>query len=119
MKRMMIAAVVAAGLATAGLVVGCESMKKDRDDHAGHAGHGGHAEHAEHDGTTEVAVSMTEVPRPVSNAFTKNHPGARAVSVKKETYADGLVHYEFEWTDNDGTKREAEYSAEGEELDEH
>ena len=102
MKRMMIAAVVAAGL-----VVGCESMKKDRDDHA------------EHDGTTEVAVSMTEVPKPVSAAFTKNHPGARAVSVKKETYADGLVHYEFEWTDNDGTKREAEYSADGEELDEH
>ena len=103
MKRMMIAAVVAAGL-----VVGCESMKKDHDDHDDHDA-----------GTTEVAVSMTEVPKPVSNAFSKNNPGARAVSVTKETYADGMVHYEFEWTDNDGKKREAEYSTEGEELDEH
>lgn len=102
MKRMMIAAVVAAGL-----VMGCESMKKDHDDHAGH------------EGTTQEAVSMTQVPKPVSAAFTKNHPGSRAVSVTKETYADGLVHYEFEWTDNDGKKREAEYSAEGEELDKH
>lgn len=100
MKRILIGSALAISL-----VIGCESMKKKTDDHDG--------------GATEATIAMSDVPAAVSAAFAKDHPGVTASRVKKETYADGLVHYEFEWTDAAGKKHDVEYSADGEQLDEH
>ena len=97
-------AIVAAVLA-AGVVVGCESMKK-HDDHHGK-------------GTTEATVTLAEVPAAVSAAFAKDHPGVTASKVKKETYENGTVHYEFEWKDAAGKEHDVEYAADGEKLDAH
>ncbi|MEO6436167.1 MAG: hypothetical protein ABIP55_10450 [Tepidisphaeraceae bacterium] len=106
MKQMVILSVLAAGMA-----IGCESMKKH--------------EHAEHhdkhhgEGTKVAAVAMADVPAAVSGAFQKAHPGVKVGEVKKETYQDGTVHYEFEFTDAAGKKQEVEYSSSGEALDAH
>ena len=97
MKRLMVAVVLA------GLAAGCGMMNKGDDG----------------EGTTETTISMNEVPAAVSAAFAKDFPDAKVSKVEKETYADGTVHYEFEWTDAAGAKKEVEYNTDGDQLDEH
>ena len=91
----------------AALAAGCESMKGDRED-----------DDKGEQGATHAIIQQSEVPAAVSAAFKKAHPGATVGKVEKETYADGTVHYEYEYTES-GKKGEVELSAEGEVLDKH
>ena len=70
------------------------------------------------EGTRLEKIDAASAPAAVTSAFKKDHPNAANPMVKKETYKDGTIHYEFEWTEN-GKKREVEYSADGEQLEGH
>lgn len=69
--------------------------------------------------TTEVEIANDAVPANVMAGFKKEFPDATDVEVKKETYKDGLVHYEFEFKGKDGKKQEVEFNTEGVSLDAH
>ena len=75
--------------------------------------------HGDDDGETEVKIAMTDVPQNVRQAFERDHPGVTVKTVERETYKDGTVHYEFEFTDASGKKSEIEYSADGVKLEDH
>lgn len=70
-------------------------------------------------GTTHEDIAPEALPAKVRAGFEKAHPGAKIKEVEKETYSDGLVHYEIEFVDKDGKKHEVEYNLDGEELPEH
>ena len=89
-------------LAAAAFAVGCQNKDDDAN--------GGDETHA--------VIQQSEVPAAVSAGFKKAHPNATVTKVEKETYADGTIHYEYEYTEN-GNKGEVELSAEGEVLDKH
>ena len=91
----------------AALAGGCESMKGDREDD----------DKGEKE-ATEAVIQQSEVPAAVSDAFKKAHPNATVNKVEKETYTDGTVHYEYEFTEN-GKKSDVELGADGEVLDKH
>ncbi|HEV2294799.1 MAG TPA: hypothetical protein VGR35_13170 [Tepidisphaeraceae bacterium] len=55
----------------------------------------------------EMTISLSEVPPAVRASFEKMHPNATVHQVEKETRADGMAAYEFEFT-QDGRKREVE-----------
>jgi YD repeat-containing protein len=85
------------------LSMGCEHFKREK-----------------HDGETKhVHMSAADLPKAVSDGFTRDHPGATIREVEKETYADGTVHYEVKYTTPDGKQEEVEYDAKGEELEKH
>ena len=84
-----------------------------------HDRHGrGHEDH-DHGDTKEQTISMNDVPAPVRSGFEKANPGAKVKKVERETYADGTIHYEFEFTTADGKEQEVEFDASGEQLDAH
>ena len=91
----------------AALLIGCESMRGDRED-----------DDKGEQGATEAVIQQADVPTAVSGAFQKAHPNAKVTKVSRETYKDGTIHYEYEFTEN-GKKGELELSAEGEVLDDH
>jgi uncharacterized membrane protein YkoI len=99
--------VLVAALGSA-LSVGCANMcpKKDKAETGG----------AE---AKTVQIEQSQVPAKVMTAFQEDHPNVKLEKAKKETYADGTVHYEFEWKDTAGKEHEVEYSADGEQLDKH
>src|SRR5688572_8033896 len=89
----------------AALAAGCKSDGDDDHEH-------GTAE------ATEAVIQQDDVPDRVSSAFKKAFPNASVNKVSKETYKDGTVHYEYEFTEN-GKKREVEFDANGELLEKH
>lgn len=91
----------------AALAAGCESMKADREDD----------DKGEKE-ATEAVIQQSDVPAAVSAGFNRAHPQATVTKIEKETYNDGTVHYEFEFTES-GRKGEVELNAEGEVLDKH
>ena len=70
-------------------------------------------------GEKVVQIEQSQVPANVMAAFKKDHPNVTLTKAKKETYANGTIHYELEWKDAAGKEHEAEYSAEGEKLEAH
>jgi uncharacterized membrane protein YkoI len=71
------------------------------------------------DETREEKVSADQVPAGVMAAFKKAFPDVTIEKIKKETYTDGTVHYEFEYKDKDGKKHEVELNSDGEVLEDH
>lgn len=71
------------------------------------------------DGTVEQPIKMEQVPQVVMFSFQKDHPRITPKKIEKETYTDGTVHYEFEWSGVNGAEVEAAYNVEGELLDSH
>jgi len=93
-------------LAAALTLGGCEMFGKDR--------------HEKNDeGTKEEQIEVSALPANVRAAFDQAHPGATIKKVEKETYADGTIHYEIEFTAKDGARGEVEIDAAGEVLPEH
>jgi uncharacterized membrane protein YkoI len=94
-------------LALAAALVSCKSDNGEHrhDDH-------GTAE------ATHAVIQQGDVPDRVSSAFTKAYPKAKIANVSKETYADGTVHYEYEFSEN-GKEQEVELDANGEVLEKH
>jgi uncharacterized protein YcfL len=88
------------------LALGCSHMTGDKH------------EEKEHDAKT-VKIDQSQLPANVMTAFQKDHPNVQLQKVKKETYADGTIHYELEWKDAAGKEHEAEYNDAGEELEKH
>ena len=64
-------------------------------------------------------IPLADTPAAVKDGFAKEFPGATIKEVEKETYADGTVHYEIEYTGKDGKEHDVEFNADGEKLDEH
>ena len=92
MKRYMVLAAVGAMLA-----MGCAHQKEEKHE----------------------KISLTAAPAAVKEGFAREFPGATIRQIQKETYADGTVHYEVEYRDEDGKAQEVEFTADGERLDEH
>lgn len=84
---------------TSALLVGCQSGSRS--------------------GSHEETIPLTQVPAAVKAGFDKQYPGAKIEKIEKETYADGTVHYEFEFEDKSGKDMEVEFNADGEVLDGH
>jgi hypothetical protein len=103
MKRMIVMALLAA-LVAAG---GCR--------HDGHRGR-----HGEHEmAATHERIAFSQLPQPVQAGFHREFPNAKVEKVEKETYANGIMHYEIEFVTADGKKMEVEFDEDGELLDEH
>jgi uncharacterized membrane protein YkoI len=99
MKRITVSVVLM--IATSLLVVGCSAMNKEDDD------------------TRHEEIAISALPANVKASFDKTYPGATIKEVEKETYADGTVHYEIEFTTKEGADSEVEIDAGGEVLPEH
>ena len=69
-------------------------------------------------GSKYAEIKPSELPPAVKSGFEKEYPGATIHKVEKETYRDGLVHYEIEFTDKTGKKQEIEFNEQGEPLEE-
>ncbi|HYO07355.1 MAG TPA: hypothetical protein VER17_00150 [Tepidisphaeraceae bacterium] len=69
--------------------------------------------------TKEVEIRQDQLPAAVRAGFQRDYPNAKIDEAKKETYANGTIHYEIEFKDAAGKEQETEYTAEGERLDEH
>lgn len=98
------------------VLVGCESNRK--------SGMGGAcccmpAKATEVDDAKTVEITRDQVPAKVLASFEKAFPGVTIAEIKQETYADGTVHYEFEYKDKTGKELEVELNAEGEVLEDH
>ncbi|HLL89639.1 MAG TPA: hypothetical protein VK324_10065 [Tepidisphaeraceae bacterium] len=111
-------AALAAALFLGATVVRADEAKHDHK-HGDKTEHKDGHKHGHDDGTKEEKVEAAAVPAKVMQAFNKDHPNATAPEIKKETYKDGTVHYEFEWKDADGKEHEAEYNTDGEQLEDH
>lgn len=95
----------ATALLSAAILVGCQSHQSDKSDYD--------------DDAKEVEITRDQVPAVVQASFDKAFPGVKIKEIKKETYADGTVHYEFEYLDKDGKEHEVELADDGEVLDDH
>jgi uncharacterized membrane protein YkoI len=71
------------------------------------------------DGTTEETITYAQLPAKVAQTFEKEFAGAKIGEVTKETYADGTIHYEIEFTKADGTHTDVEFNTDGELLHDH
>lgn len=69
-------------------------------------------------GAKYTHIKASELPPAVKAGFDKEFPGVTIYEVKKETYSDGVVHYEIEYTDKAGKKKEVELNDQGEVLEE-
>ena len=67
-------------------------------------------------GAKTVEIDPVQLPANFRVNFDKAYPGATITAVEKETYPDGTVHYELEFTTQHGVEKELEFSADGEEL---
>jgi uncharacterized membrane protein YkoI len=92
---------LAGSVITLSLIGGCNSADK----------------HA--DRTTEEEIAAETVPAVVMDAFKLAYPDVTIEEVEKETYADGTVHYEFEFKGTDGNEHEVELNDMGEVLEDH
>ena len=109
---MKLTSITAAAVVASALAFGCKGSHHDHDGHDHH----GHSHHSE---AKEVEIAEKDVPAPVMAGFRKAFADAKIEEVNKETYADGTVHYEFEFKDKSGKEHEVEFSATGEQLDDH
>jgi hypothetical protein len=98
-------------IATAALTIGIASL--------GGCKSMGDKEDREEGGAKHVDIPADQLPQAVRDGFAKAFPGATIKEAEKETYPDGTVHYEIEYTGADGKEHDAEFSAEGEQLDKH
>jgi hypothetical protein len=112
MKRELIALAVAGAFLTSPLVA--PTFAEDTKDEHKHE-HG----KPDADGTKHEDVKVDDLPAKVRAAFDKDFPDAKITEVEKETYKDGIVHYEIEYKDKDGKEHDVEYSADGEKLEKH
>jgi len=69
--------------------------------------------------STSAVVAPETVPAKVMAGFKKQFPNATLIKVEKETYKDGMVHYEFVFKDGEGKKHEVEFDEDGAELGNH
>ena len=69
--------------------------------------------------TRHEKIAQSALPQAVRDGFEKQFPGATIAEVEKETYANGVVHYEIEYRGSDGKERSVEIDAEGEVLEAH
>lgn len=103
--------------------VGCQTGGKSHVCHCGnetvHKEQDQHEHDEKKDGKREELVSADKVPAVVMGEFQKAFPGVTIEKIKKETYADGTVHYEFEYKDKDGKEHEVELNNDGEVLEDH
>src|SRR5437016_2000163 len=74
--------------------------------------------HHEEGKTSEMVVPADSVPQPARDAFAREFPGATIKKVEKETYKNGDVHYEFNYSDKAGKSGEVEYDAGGKRMHE-
>jgi len=93
-----------------------EDMKEEKDKGEQHDKHD--HDHDDDESKSEE-IKVGDLPAKVSSAFAKDFPGAKIEEVGKETYKDGTIHYEIEFTDKAGEEHEIEYNVEGEKLDDH
>lgn len=70
-------------------------------------------------GTRHEHIASEALPANVRAGFEKAYPGVKIKEIEKETYSDGLVHYEFKFVDKNGKTHEVEFNSDGEELPEH
>ncbi len=85
---------------------GCKSAEKN-------------GESKEADVRSEVEVTYDSLPAAVKEGFTREFAGAKVTKVEKETYNNGMVHYEFEFKDAAGKKQDVQLSESGEKLEPH
>ena len=71
--------------------------------------------HDEHKET----LAQADAPPAVLASFEKAYPGAKVNKVEKESYANGDIHYEINYTGNDGKKHEVEMDSNGKILEDH
>lgn len=76
-------------------------------------------EEGKKDKAREETISADKVPAVVMTAFKKAFPEVTIEKIKKETYPDGMIHYEFEYKDKDGKECEVELNSDGEVLEDH
>ncbi len=70
--------------------------------------------HKEGEGrTTEQTIEASALPTAVVAAFNRDYPGATMKKVVKETYANGVVHYEIEFVSAAGKEDDVEYTPDG------
>jgi len=67
----------------------------------------------------EEVIEFAQAPAKVQESFQKTYPGATVRKAEKETYSNGTVHFEIEFTSADGKKQEVEIDNDGEVLPEH
>jgi hypothetical protein len=113
-----------ASIAAAGLIfVGCTADADKKERHAG-GPHGTLVEKKkekakEAESSKEEEIPVNAVPAVVMEGFRKAYPNVTITEVERETYADGTVHYEFEFTDARSVKRDVEFNDQGEVLEDH
>lgn len=120
MQRWLMASAVILGAT----IVGCQAGSKSHvchceDKEVTHKEQGGNDYAEKEDGKREEMISADKVPAVVMTGFQKEFSGVTIEKIKKETYADGTVHYEFEYKDKDGKEREVELNSDGEVLEDH
>ena len=109
----------------AGLAIGGCAQDDKHDDH----------KHHRHDEAKEMrregrametttprsttAPAARQLPSNVRAGFDREFPGATIREVQKETYPDGTVHWEVEFTTKDGKEMEKEFDEAGKLLAEH
>ena len=98
MKRNLLIVAVMASFVFSG---GCQYFKKDKKE------------------TTHAKIAAADLPSAVRKGFERDHAGAKITSAEKETYADGTVHWEIEYTDAAGKSADVEYTSDGEQLEKH
>ena len=69
--------------------------------------------------TKHAKIAAGDLPPAVRKGFERDHAGAKITSAEKETYADGTVHWEIEYTDAVGKAADVEYTSDGEQLEKH
>ena len=69
--------------------------------------------------TKHEHIAQSALPQAVRDGFAKKYPGATIGEVEKETYANGVVHYEIKYRGTDGKEHDVELDAEGQVLEAH
>ena len=69
--------------------------------------------------TKHEKIAQSALPQAVRDGFAKQFPGATIGEVEKETYANGVVHYEIGYRGTDGKEHDVELDAEGQVLEAH
>jgi len=105
MKKQIILSLAAAAALAMSAAVGCKSSGRAGDDFDSKTKH-------EH-------IAQSALPQAVRDGFAKQYPGATIGEVEKETYANGVVHYEIKYRGTDGKEHDVELDAEGHVLEAH
>ena len=79
----------------------------------------GCAQDDKHEEGDSASVEAQQLPSAVRAGFDRAFPGATIREVEKETYPDGTVHWEVEFTTADGKPMEKEFDQAGKLLADH